>query len=82
MAWSQLRNDKAAAVEALLDGLSRDPEELRFLGHDEAADIIHAVIWMHAARSGSTASVYASTALANALGPDRLRALLGLCDGV
>lgn len=80
MAWSQLRNDKAEAVEALLGDLPRYPEELQVVRQDEAADLIHAVVWLRAVRKGSTAEVYAWTALANALGAERLTGLLGLCD--
>lgn len=80
MAWSHLRTEKAEAVEALLDDLPRDPEDLKVLGRSEAADIIHAVLWLRAARKESAAAVYAWTALAESLGAERLRALLAACD--
>lgn len=80
MAWSQLRNEKAEAVEALLGDLPRYPDEFQVVRRDEAVDLIHAVVWLLAVRKGSTAEVYAWTALADALGVERMTSLLGLCD--
>jgi hypothetical protein len=70
MAWSLLNHMIADKVNELLDGQkdSYPPEVKRFYSREQAAAIIHAVLWGHASREDSTAACYAAMNLFDALG--------------
>lgn len=70
MAWSLLNHMIADKVNALLDEQkdAYPPEVKRFYSREQAAAIIHAVLWGHAVREDSTAACYAATNLFDALG--------------
>lgn len=70
MAWSLMNHMIADKVNALLDE-QKDvypPEVKRFYSREQAAAIIHAVLWGYGVREDSTAGCYAGTNLFDALG--------------
>lgn len=70
MAWSLLNHMIADKVEALLkeQDAAYGPEVRRFYSREQAASIIHAVLWGYGVRDDSTAGVYAAHNLFTALG--------------
>lgn len=70
MAWSLLNAMLAEKVKALLD----DPhirdcmDGERAMSRETAEAAVHAIIWAHSSRSGSTASAYALSNLYDVLG--------------
>ena len=70
MAWSLLNGMIAEKVNALLDELKDEypPSERRWYSREQAASIIHAALWGHSVRDGSTAGCYAADNMFKALG--------------
>lgn len=71
MAWSLGNHLAADDVAALLEkhgGGNYGPKVERQYSKEEALGIIHAAIWGHGCRAGSTAGAYAAMALFNTLG--------------
>jgi len=70
MAWSLMNHMIFEKVNALLDEQkdAYPPDVRRFYTRDQAATIIHAVLWGHGVREDSTAGCYAADNLFTALG--------------